>query len=90
LLGQFLGTALASICRAAELAPSIVGTASDVRDLVAYRLGMTERGAEPPLLARGWRAEVVGRVIDDLLAGKLAVRIHNPRSNDPLTFDKVE
>ncbi len=56
-LGQFLSSALGSICRSAELAPSIVGTASDVRDLVAYRLGLAEGNgdAEPPLLGRGWR-----------------------------------
>ena len=77
-LGQFLSSALGSICRRAELAPSIVGTASDVRDLVAYRLGLADGNGEPPLLGRGWRAEVVGRLIDDLLAGKLAIRIHDP------------
>lgn len=91
ILGQFLASALGSICRSAELAPSIVGTASDVRDLVAYRLGLADgngRG-EPPLLGRGWRAEVVGRLIDDLLAGKLAIRIHDPRSNEPLVFEPL-
>ncbi len=76
-LGQFLTSALGSICRTAEVAPSIVGTASDVRELVAYRLALAEGNirAEPPLLDRGWRAEVVGRVIDDLLDGKVSVRI---------------
>jgi ribonuclease D len=91
-LGQFLSSALASRCRSANLAPSIVGTASDVRDLVAYRLGLAngQRGDEPPLLARGWRAEVVGQLIDDLLAGKLAVRVADPRSDEPLSFERVE
>ncbi len=91
ILGQFLSSALGSICRAAELAPSIVGTASDVRDLVAYRLEVAEGNGsqEPPLLGRGWRAEVVGRLIDDLLAGKLAIRIRDPRSNEPLSFEPV-
>jgi len=90
-LGQFLSSALGSICRAAELAPSIVGTASDVRDLVAYRLGLSddEHRGEPPVLGRGWRAEVVGRLIDDLLSGKLAVRIGDPRADEPLVFEPV-
>jgi len=87
-LGQFLATALAGICRANDLAPSIVGTVSDVRELVAYRLGMLD-GEGPPLLARGWRAEVVGRQIDELLAGKLAIRIHDPLAADPLAFEPV-
>ncbi len=89
-LGQFLSSALASICRSADVAPSMVGTASDVRELVAFRLGMQSGGRqEPPLLAQGWRAEVVGRLIDDLLSGKLAVRISDPRSDDPLSFERI-
>lgn len=91
-LGQFLSSALGSICRAAQVAPSIVGTASDVRDLVAYRLNMHgDNGRESvPLLAQGWRAEVVGRLIDDLLSGKLAVKIRDPHSDEPLAFERLE
>lgn len=90
-LGQFLSSALGSICRAAQVAPSMVGTASDVRDLVAYRLELTGGNGRQsvPLLAQGWRAEVVGRLIDDLLGGNLAVRIHDPHSDDPLAFEKL-
>jgi ribonuclease D len=88
-LGQFLSTALAGICRAAELAPSMVGTASDVRDLVAFRLGLTNGDEGPPLLGRGWRAEIVGRMIDDLLAGRVAVRIGDPLAAEPLVFEPV-
>jgi ribonuclease D len=87
-LGQFLATALGSLCRAANLAPSIVGTASDVRDLVAYRLALSDRkDAEPPLLGTGWRAEIIGRVIDDLLAGKVSVRVGDPLAEEPLIFE---
>ncbi len=91
-LGQFLTSALGSICRSADLAPSIVGTASDVRELVAYRLNQRngDGKAEPPSLARGWRAEVVGRLIDDLLAGSLAVRVADPNADDPLSFERLK
>lgn len=86
-LGQFISSALGSICRAANLAPSIVGTASDVRDLIAYRLKVSGAAFdEPPSLARGWRSEVVGHVIDDLLAAKLAIRIGDPFADEPLSF----
>jgi ribonuclease D len=89
LLGQFLSTALGSICRSAQVAPSLAGTAQDVRDLIAYRLnlGGFDEG-EVPLLAQGWRAEVVGQVIDHLLAGDLAVRIADPLDEEPLVFEK--
>jgi ribonuclease D len=87
-LGQFLSTAVASICRRANVAPSLTSTASDVRDLVAYRLGLG--GADPdqpPTLARGWRAEVVGHAVEDLLSGRTSIRIRDPLADDPLVFE---
>lgn len=89
---QFLASAVSSICRAAHVAPSIVGTASDVRDLIAYRLGGNSRGGEQelPMLMQGWRAEVVGNVLDDLLAGRLSIRIAEPTSDHPLEFLPVD
>jgi len=87
LLGQFLSSALTSICRSADIAPSIVGTASDVRDLIAFRLGYDVGGT--PTLAEGWRAEVVGNLIDDLLAGRTSIRIVDPQSDEPLVFEPV-
>jgi ribonuclease D len=87
LLGQFLGSALGSICREAQLAPSLVGTAQDVRELVALRLGLLSSHAKTPSLAKGWRAEVVGHVIDELLTGKLSMRVHDPRAENPLKFE---
>ena len=90
LLGQFLASALGSICRDAGVATSLVGTAQDVRDLVAHRLQLdTNRRGEVPVLARGWRAEVVGKVIDDLLTGHLAIKVGEPLSEQPLEFVQV-
>lgn len=90
MLGQFLSSALSSICRAAEVAPSLVGSANDVRDLVAWQLGEYEGdNREPPLLSLGWRAEVVGHLLDDLLAGKVSIRIRDPRAEQPLAFERA-
>jgi ribonuclease D len=86
-LGQFLATALGSICRSANVAPSIVGTAQDVRDLIAHHLKLTDPDDEVPILARGWRAEVVGRVIEDLISGQLAISIVDPLADEPLAFE---
>jgi ribonuclease D len=89
LVGQFIATALSSICRAQQLAPSLVGTVQDVRDLVDYRLLNHSDGDDLPELARGWRAEVIGHTIDDLLVGKLAIRIADPRADDPLSLERI-
>jgi ribonuclease D len=87
MLGQFLSSALSSICRDAEIATSLVGTASDVRELVAYRLG-EGNGETPPALCQGWRAQIVGQLLEDLLTGKVSVRIENPRAEQPLIFER--
>ena len=88
-LGQFLSPALASICRSANVATSLAGTATDVRDLIAFRLGFNGASDDPPLLATGWRAELVGHLIDDLIGGKKSIRIEDPLSEHPLAFDPV-
>ncbi len=86
-LGQFLFSALGSVCRQAHLAPNLVGGPNDIRDWIAWRLA----GAEPsrrPKLASGWRAEFVGRLFDDLLSGKTSVRIGDPLSEFPLILEE--
>lgn len=87
-LGQFLFAALGSICREAQLAPNMVGTPGDIRQWMAYCAKSDRRwNGEPPKLARGWRAEFVGRLFDDLLSGKITIRVGNPDSEHPLVFE---
>lgn len=88
-LSQFLTTALGSLCRGKQLAPSLVGTAQGVRDLIAYRLEQDSPG-EPPALMRGWRGEVVGQTLDDLLAGRTTIRIANPLADEPLMIEPTK
>ncbi len=86
LLGQFLATAVNSMARSARVAPGLVGTVQDVRDLIAHHLGYWDSD-HPPVLATGWRSEVVGHAIDELLDGKLSIRITDPSSEQPLSFE---
>lgn len=89
MLAQFLGSALSSICHEAEVAVALVGTASDVRDFISHRLGDQPAGSAQPALATGWRAEVVGRVLDDLLTGRTSIRIGDVRGEAPLVFEAI-
>jgi ribonuclease D len=85
LLGQFMNAVLGCICRSVELAPTLVGTVQDVRDLVAHQLDPQFLvGGKLPALARGWRSEVVGRVLADVLAGRMALRVSEPLADQPL------
>ncbi len=89
ILAQFLNTALTSMCHRASISPGIVGTVQDVRDLIAHELGIVEPDDEigPPILTDGWRGELVGRQLVDLLAGRKALRITDPLSDKPLTYE---
>lgn len=89
MVGQFLTAALTSICRQAEVAPSLVGTVDDVRELINHRLD-GEHPDNPPALSLGWRGEVVGRQLDALLFGRQAIRITDPTAEQPLSFVPVD
>ena len=42
----------------------------------------------PPKLAHGWRADFIGRLFEDLLGGKLSIRVGDPESDHPLAFER--
>ena len=90
MLTQFLSAALAYICRTKRIAPAIVATADDLRDFVKYRLDPQSDGSPPPCLTVGWRAEIVGKELNDLLAGKLAMILDDPNSDMPIKFCKPQ
>ena len=61
---------------------------NDLREWIAYRMGHGRKKAGAmPQLARGWRAEFVGRLFEDLLAGKLSIRVADAKSEHPLAFE---
>ena len=90
LLGQFLNTALGCICRARELAPGLVGSVQDMRDLIAHRLELTNSDSGVPRLAQGWRAKVIGPEIEKLLRGELGLRVGDPLSDQPLSLESFD
>jgi len=83
-LGQFLFSALGNACRQAQLAPGLAGTPSDVREWLAWRLGENTTDDRVPRLARGWRREFIGRLLEDLVAGKTVLRVSDPKAESPL------
>ena len=90
MLTQFLSAALAYICRTKRIAPAIVATSDDLRDFVKYRLEPQPDDAPPPSLTLGWRAEIIGKELDELLAGRLGMVLDNPSSEMPIKFCRPE
>jgi len=89
LLGQFITTALNVLCRSEQISSSIVGTAQEVRDVAAMRLGILKLSEKPRLLT-GWRAEIVGQLIDQVLEGRVAIRVDDPKSDNPLKMEYID
>jgi ribonuclease D len=83
---SLLAAALAQCCAQHKVAPGLVGAASDLRSLVRwYTQGQPED--QRPELARGWRHEVCGAALIDVLAGHVALRVADPRSDVPVTLE---
>jgi ribonuclease D len=88
-LGKLLGIALANRCAQLDVAMALVGTNADLRGLVRWHLDAHDEGPRPRL-ATGWRADVCGDLLTDLLDGKISLRVADPESDHPLVFERVD
>jgi ribonuclease D len=88
LLGQFLNIALKVVCREEGIASSIVGTSDEVRNLAAWRMGVLDL-EEPPKLATGWRKDLIGQLVENILDGSVAISVNEPLSDHPLTIKRT-
>jgi ribonuclease D len=87
-LGKMLGIALAQACGELGVSTSLVGTSTDLQDLVRWHV-VEKKSGPPPRLMLGWREEVCGDLLSDVLDGKVAFRIVDPESDAPLRFEPV-
>ena len=44
----------------------------------------------PPELSRGWRAKIVGTLVDKVLDGTYAIRVGDPKSDEPLILESLD
>jgi ribonuclease D len=74
-------------CSEQQLAASLVGTASDLRELVHWQTSHDD--APLPTLLRGWRQQACGDLLLEVLAGRRSLRITDPAGEVPLAIDDV-
>ncbi|MEX0718024.1 MAG: HRDC domain-containing protein [Planctomycetaceae bacterium] len=86
-IGKLLSIALANRCAEVEIAQQLVGTSADLQHLVRWHVYKEHRGPTPRLL-RGWRAEVCGDLLTDVLDGKITLRVAHVESDHPLAFER--
>lgn len=85
MIGQLMNAVLASICKQVGLAPAIVGNSSDVKEFIAHELKLSN-ASKQPALNLGWRAEIIGSQLRDVLHGKSLIRIKDALGSNPVEF----
>jgi len=84
---QLLYSGLAMLCHQNGIAVNVVGSQSDVHEMIADRFGTLKKSPDHTLkLANGWRATIVGNFLDDLLDGNIAICIDKNNPAEPLQF----
>lgn len=82
---QFLFVALCSICKHKGVAQQLAGGPGDVREFIAAELKTLPEGIHPRLL-KGWRSQLIGTFLNDLLNGQTAIRLDKRHPEEPLQF----
>lgn len=83
---KILSAAMIHLARNHQIAAGLLGSNEDLRQLMDWQA----EGESPdaaPRLASGWRAQVCGNSLTDLLKGRTAVRIQNVAGSPQLVFD---
>lgn len=86
-LSQFLSLAANGLAAEHEVDPALLATSAELQELVRWRLGRSDEG-EPPVL-QGWRGEILGQPLLEILDGKRTVRVRTLKSANPLVFEPM-
>jgi ribonuclease D len=81
-----LSASLARCCAQQGVAVGLVGTTADLKDLARWYLE-GQPDTHRPALAQGWRSEVCGQTLLDVLSGRVALRIADLNSEVPVRLD---
>jgi ribonuclease D len=85
---SLLAATLNQACAQAKIATSLVGTNTDLKQLVSWYADGCPEGQRPELL-RGWREELCGKTLLDVLSGRRALRVVDPRADVPVALDPI-
>jgi ribonuclease D len=84
-----LAAALARCCAEHKVATGLVGSSSDLKDLIRWHAQGCP-ASRIPALALGWRHAVCGRTLLDILDGRLALRITDTLAEIPVRLIRLE
>ncbi|HEV3121479.1 MAG TPA: ribonuclease D, partial [Isosphaeraceae bacterium] len=88
MLVNLLAAGLSHCCTQEEVAVGLVGTASDLKELVRWH-AEGKPDSRVPDLARGWRASVCGQTLLAMLDGQIALRVRDPAAEVPVALEEL-
>ena len=75
-------------CAQGKVAVALAGGSNDLKDLVRWYLDGQPPERTPDLL-QGWRHDLCGRTILDVLSGRRALRIVDPEADVPVALAPI-
>jgi ribonuclease D len=88
-VANLLAAALAQCCAQSQVAGSLVANVADLKSLIRWHLEGSD-AARCPALLRGWRAELCGSLLLDVLEGRVALRVADPGNEFPVALEPVK
>ena len=85
---SLLNAALTQTAAASKVAPALLGTTADLKELIRWHVARRPSDQTPAIL-EGWRGEVCGRTLMDVVAGKRSLRIVDPEAEVPVAVDPI-
>jgi len=87
-LAQLLGVAANNLAAEHQVDIALLATSADLQELVRWRLDLLDNGTEPGVLG-GWRGDILGHTLLEILNGERSVRVGNLKRPSPLHFEPV-
>src|SRR5262249_24118643 len=84
-----LAAALAQCCAQNQIAGSLVANVADLKCLIRWYLDGRADSSRPALL-QGWRAELCGTLLLDVLEGRVRLRVAQAGSEFPVALEPVK
>lgn len=84
ILGQLASIVTNSLAAQEQVDVALLATTADLQDVVRWHLGLIE---ERPDVLDGWRGEILGRPLLDLLEGRSTIRVQDAQSKSPLRIE---
>jgi ribonuclease D len=85
---SLLAAALSQCCAQHRVASGLVGASNDLKNLIRWH-GQGRPEDRRPELAQGWRQEVCGATLLDVLSGRVALRVVDPQSDVPVALEPI-